>query len=290
MAEITAALVKQLREMTDSPMMECKKALVEADGDLEKAVDVLRTMGLAKAVKRSGRDTNEGTIGVYISDDAKLGALLELTCETDFVGTNAKFRTFAADLARVVAENDPADVDALLALPMGEGTVEAELMEMIHVIGENMKVNRFARIESSNGALASYVHHDGKHADIVEFALTNAATKDADAFKSFAHDVAMQVVASNPVSAKRDDVPKDVVDHEMEIYKAQAAESGKPEEIQEKMALGKLEKFYKDNVLTEQIFVKDSSLTISQLAQQVSKELSDTIAVERFVRFNFGEE
>ena len=155
MAQITAALVKQLREMTDSPMMECKKALVEAEGDLEKAVDVLRKMGVAKAVKRAGRDTNEGTIAAYISEDGRTGALLELTCETDFVGTNPKFCGFAADLAKVVAENDPADVDALKACAMGESTVDAELTEMIHVIGENMKVNRFKRVAVESGALSS---------------------------------------------------------------------------------------------------------------------------------------
>ena len=138
MAQVTAALVKQLREMTDSPMMECKKALVEADGDIEKAVDILRTMGVAKAVKRAGRDTNEGTIAIYIADDSKTGAILELTCETDFVGTNPKFTGFATDLAKVVAEFDPSDVDALKACPMANGTVADELTEMIHVIGENM--------------------------------------------------------------------------------------------------------------------------------------------------------
>ena len=143
MAQITAALVKQLREMTDSPMMECKKALVEADGDIEKAVDVLRTMGIAKAVKRAGRDTNEGTIATYVSEDGKTGAILELSCETDFVGTNPKFTGFAADLAKVVAEQNPADVEALKACPMNGETVDSALTEMIHVIGENMKVLRF---------------------------------------------------------------------------------------------------------------------------------------------------
>ncbi|MDO4537526.1 MAG: translation elongation factor Ts, partial [Coriobacteriales bacterium] len=138
MAKVTAAMVKQLRDMTDSPMMECKKALVEADGDIEKAVDVLRTMGLAKAVKRAGRDTNEGTIATFVSEDGKAGALLELTCETDFVGTNAKFCGFAADLAKVVVEQNPADVEALLGCEMNGNTVDDELKEMIHVIGENM--------------------------------------------------------------------------------------------------------------------------------------------------------
>ena len=289
MAQVTAALVKQLREMTDSPMMECKKALVEADGDIEKAVDILRTMGVAKAVKRAGRDTNEGTIATYVSEDSKLGAILELTCETDFVGTNPKFTGFALELAKVVAENDPADVDALKACAMGESTVEAELTEMIHVIGENMKIARFQRVTAEDGALGSYVHLGGKLADIVTFKLGKAETAAADEFKTFAHDVAMQVAAAAPVAARRDDVPADVIEHELAIYKAQAAESGKPEAIQEKMAQGRLEKYFKESVLTEQEFVKDSSLTIGQLAQNVGKSLGDTVEVMSFIRYTFGE-
>ena len=261
MAQVTAALVKQLREMTDSPMMECKKALVEADGDIDKAVDILR----------------------------KLGALLELTCETDFVGTNPKFTGFALDLAKIVAENDPADVDALKACAMGESTVDAELTEMIHVIGENMKVARFQRVTAEDGALGSYVHLGGKLADIVTFKLGKAETAANEQFKTFAHDVAMQVAAAAPVSARRDDVPADVIEHELAIYKAQAAESGKPEAIQEKMAQGRLEKYFKESVLTEQEFVKDSSLTISQLAKNVSKDVDDTIEVMSFVRYTFGD-
>ncbi len=289
MAQVTAALVKQLREMTDSPMMECKKALVEADGDIEKAVDILRTMGVAKAVKRAGRDTNEGTIATYVSDDAKVGAILELTCETDFVGTNPKFTGFAADLAQVVATSDPADVDALKACPMNGATVGEELTEMIHVIGENMKIARFQRVSAADGALGGYIHLGGKLADLVAFKLSDDTFAASAEFKTFAHDVAMQVAAAAPVAARRDDVPADVIDHELAIYKAQAAESGKPEAIQERMAQGRLEKYYKENVLTEQEFVKDGSLTIAQLAQKVSKTLGGQIEVVSFVRYTFGD-
>jgi len=256
MAQVTAALVKQLREMTDSPMMECKKALVEADGDIEKAVDILRTMGVAKAVKRAGRDTNEGTIAIYISDDSKTGAILELTCETDFVGTNPKFTGFATALAKVVADNDPSDVEALKACPMAGTTVADELTEMIHVIGENMKIARFQRVAVENGALSSYIHLGGKLADVCVFEF------------------------SNPETAQND---------EKAIYMAQAAESGKPEAIQERMAIGKLEKYYKEYILTEQVFIKDSSITISELAKKVSKSCGDSIAIKSFVRYNFGE-
>ena len=289
MAQITAAMVKQLREMTDSPMMECKKALVEADGDMDLAVDVLRKNGLAAAAKKAGRATNEGAIGAYVSEDAHAGALVEVACETDFVGSNPKFTGFAARVAQQVADTEPADVETLLASEMDGETVEAALTELIHVIGENMKITRFAVRKPQNGAISSYIHMGGKIGVLVEFAFEKPETASAEAFKTFAHDVAMQVAATAPICAVREDVPQDVIDHEVSIYKAQAAESGKPEAIQEKMAVGRLEKFYKGCVLTEQEFIKDSSMTINQYAAQVSKELGDTITVVGFDRLERGE-
>lgn len=286
--KITAAMVKQLREMTDSPMMECKKALVEADGDMDKAVDVLRTMGVAKAVKKAGRATNEGTIATYISEDGKTGAILELSCETDFVGENPKFTGFATQLAKVVAENDPADVDALKACPMNEGTVDSELIEMIHVIGENMKIGRFQRI-TAKGALASYIHLGGKLADVVAFDFGKPETAQADAFKTFAHDVAMQVAAAAPVSARREEVPEEIVEHEKSIYTAQAKESGRPEKFWAGIINGRLNKFYKESVLTEQEFIKNPDITIKKYAEDTSKAVDDNIVIEGFVRLNFGE-
>lgn len=228
MAQITAAMVKQLREMTDSPMMECKKALVEADGDMDAAVDVLRKNGLAKAAKKAGRETNEGAVAAFVSEDGKTGALLELSCETDFVGSNAKFTGFASKVAEVVATTEPADVDALLEKPMGEETVSSELTEMIHIMGENMKISRFAARKAENGALASYIHMGGKIGVLVEFAFEKAETAQAESFKTFAHDVALQVAAVAPICATRDQVPAETVEHEKQIYMAQAAESGKP--------------------------------------------------------------
>ena len=289
MAKITAAMVKQLREMTASPMMECKKALVEADGDIDLAVDVLRKNGLAKAAKKAGRETNEGAVAAYVSEDGKSGALLELSCETDFVGSNAKFTGFAKDVAQVVSETAPADVEDLLTKPMNGNTVSDELTEMIHIMGENMKIARFAARTVESGALSSYIHMGGKIGVLVEFAFDKAETASADAFKTFAHDVALQVAAAAPICAVREDVPADIVAHEKEIYIAQAAESGKPEAIQEKMAIGRLEKFYKGSVLNEQEFIKDSSLTIKKYAEQVSKELGDTIKVVAFDRLVRGE-
>ena len=289
--KITAALVKQLREMTDSPMMECKKALVETDGDIEAAVDVLRTRGLAAAAKKAGRETNEGTVGAYVSEDGTKGALVEVRCETDFVGTNPKFTGFAREVAAIVAEQNPSTTEELLALPMNGTTVQEELTELIHIIKENMKLGRFARREGN--AISSYVHLGGKIGVLAEFNLGKAETAAADEFKSFAHDVAMQVAAGAPavaICATRDQVPAEVVEHEKAIYKEQAAQSGKPENIQEKMAQGRLEKFYKQTVLCEQEFIKDSSMTISDYIEKTAKELDDQISVVGFERFVLGEE
>ena len=289
MAQITAAMVKELREMTGSGMMECKKALVEAEGDMDAAVDIMRKKGLAAAAKKAGRATNEGAVNAFVSEDAKTGALVEVSCETDFVASNPKFTGFIADVAKVAAEAKPATVEELLAAKMGAETVEAELTELIHVMGENMKIARFTVRSTEAGALSSYIHMGGKIGVLAEFGFEKAETAEAEAFKTFAHDVALQIAAAAPICAVREDVPADVVAHEKEIYMAQAAESGKPEAIQEKMAIGRLEKFYKGSVLTEQEFIKDSSMTIKAYAQKVSKELGDTIVVKGFDRLTRGE-
>ena len=289
MAQITAAMVKELREMTGSGMMECKKALVEAEGDMDAAVDIMRKKGLAAAAKKAGRATNEGAVNAFVSEDAKTGALVEVSCETDFVASNPKFTGFIADVAKEAAEAKPATVEELLAAKMGEETVEAELTELIHVMGENMKIARFTVRSTEAGALSSYIHMGGKIGVLAEFGFEKAETAEAEAFKTFAHDVALQIAAAAPICAVREDVPADVVAHEKEIYMAQAAESGKPEAIQEKMAIGRLEKFYKGSVLTEQEFIKDSSMTIKAYAQKVSKELGDTIVVKGFDRLTRGE-
>lgn len=289
MAQITAAMVKQLREMTDSPMMECKKALVAADGDMDAAVDVLRKNGLAAAAKKAGRETNEGAVAAYVSEDGTQGALAEVACETDFVASNPKFTGFVAKVAEAACANEPSDVDALKALEIDGETVDAGLTELIHVIGENMKIARFAVRKPASGAVSSYIHMGGKIGVLVEFSFEKPETASAEAFKSFAHDVAMQVAATAPIAAVREDVAQDVIDHEIEIYKAQAAESGKPEAIQEKMAHGRLEKFFKGFVLNEQEFIKDSSLTIKAYAEQVSKEVGDTVKIVAFDRLVCGE-
>ena len=286
MAEITAALVKELREMTGAGMMECKKALVEAEGELEKAVDVLRTRGLAAVAKKAGRATNEGTVMALVAEDGKAGALVELNCETDFVSMNEKFKAYAEKIARAALASKPADLDALKAAEIDGETVEAVVTDAIHVMGENTELRRFAVVEAD--AIASYIHGGGKIGVLVQFSV-DGIDPTADAFKTCGHDVAMQVAAAAPVAANRESVDPAVIEHEMSIYKAQAPESGKPEAIQEKIATGRLEKFYKENVLTEQEFVKNPDQSISEYVNGVAKELGGTIKVEGFVRFVMGE-
>ncbi len=286
MAAITAAMVKELREMTDAGMMECKKALVEADGDMDKAVDVLRTRGLAAAAKKVGRATNEGTVMTVVSDDATKGAVVELNCETDFVGMNDKFKAYAEKIARAALASNAQDVEALKAADAEGETVEDVLTDAIHTLGENMNLARVAVVEA--GAVSSYIHGGGKIGVLVTFDVDGIDPTSED-FQHYGRDVAMQVAAASPVAATRESVPADVVEHEKEIYKAQAAESGKPENIQEKMATGRLEKFYKESCLTEQVFVKNSDQTVTDYTNEVAKKLGGSIKITGFKRFMLGE-
>ena len=286
MAAITAAMVKELREMTDAGMMECKKALVEADGDMDKAVDVLRTRGLAAAAKKVGRATNEGTVMAIVSDDATKGAVVELNCETDFVGMNEKFKGYAEKIARAAMAANVEDVEALKAVDAEGETVEDVLTDAIHTLGENMNLARAAVVEA--GGVASYIHGGGKIGVLVTFDV-EGIDPASDEFQHCGRDVAMQVAAASPVSATRESVPAEVVAHEMEIYKAQAAESGKPENIQEKIATGRLEKFYKESCLTEQAFVKNPDQNVTQYTDECAKNLGGTIKVTGFKRFMLGE-
>ena len=292
MAEISASMVKELRACTGAGMMECKKALSEAEGDLESAVDILRTRGLAALAKKAGRATNEGTIAAFVSADSKVGVLVEVNSETDFVGRNAEFTGFAAELAEHIAAEAPADVENLLTQTVSSrGITVSELFgEKVSKLGENMGVARFAREEvRGNGAVSTYVHGGGKIGVIATFAFNNAETAADPAFQAFSKDVAMQVAASSPLKTNRDEIPADIVEHELSIYRAQAAESGKPEAIQQKMAEGRLEKYYKEVVLSEQVFVKNPDITVSQYAAQTGKAIGDTISIVGFDRFVLGD-
>ena len=286
MANITASMVKELREMTGAGMMECKKALAEADGDMDGAVDVLRTRGLAAVAKKAGRATNEGTVMALVSEDGKTGALVELNCETDFVGMNEKFKAYAETIARAAVANKPADLDALKASEIDGETVEAVVADCIHVMGENTQLARFATLEAD--AVCSYIHMGGKIGVLVSFAIEGVDTTAAE-FAQCGRDVAMQVAAVDPIATSREDVDPAVVEHEMGIYKAQAAESGKPEAIQEKMATGRLQKFYKEQCLVEQAFVKNPDQTVAEYVDSVAKQLGGSIKVTGFKRFALGE-
>lgn len=288
MAAITAAMVKELREATGAGMMECKKALTEADGDFDAAVDVLRTRGLAAAAKKAGRATNEGRVNAIV--EGKKGAVVQVNCETDFVALTDKFGAYVDTFTKAVIENDPADPAALLESEYEGEKVQDALTEAIHVIGENMQISNFKRLEvEGTGALVPYIHMGGKIGVLVSFSFNNEATAADEKFLAMGKDVAMQIAATNPVALDEESVPEDVREHEMSIYKAQAAESGKPENIQEKIATGRMKKFYKESCLVDQDFVKDPDQTVSSYIASVAKELGDEIKVVDFARIALGD-
>ncbi len=271
---ITAAMVKDLRTKTGAGMMDCKKALVEAEGDMEKAVDILREKGLSQAAKKASRVAAEGTVVFAMSDDKKVGALLEVNCETDFVGSNEDFRSLASAIAEQIIKVNPADVEALLASDMNGKTVKEQVTEAVAKIGENISVRRFTRYESADGAVYSYIHGGGKIGVLVEM------TGGDD---ELGKDVAMQVAAANPSYLNRTEVPQAELEHEKEVLAVEARNEGKPEKIIEKMVIGRINKYYKEVCLVDQEFIKDSDLTISKLLKSKGAE------VLRFTRYQLGE-
>lgn len=291
--EVSAKMVKDLRECTGAGMMDCKKALTEAGGDMDAAIDILRTKGLAALAKKAGRATNEGVIGGFVAENRLAGALVEVNCETDFVAINSDFKTFVSQIAAHVTEKAPADVEALLSQPFMDRpeTFEAVLGETVGRIGENIGVARFTRYEmkSDFGAVTIYIHGIGKIGVMIEVSASNADAATSEAFAALGRNLAMQVAAAAPIAVDREGIPHDVTSHEFAIYKAQAAESGKPEDIQVKMAEGRLEKFYKDAALLEQVYVKDSDITVRGYVDSISKDLGALIEVVRFERFVLGE-
>jgi elongation factor Ts len=255
MAEVTAGMVKALREKTDAPMMECKKALSEAAGDMVKAEEILRVKLGNKATKAASRVAAEGVCSIYISSDQKLGAILEVNCETDFVAKNDDFLAMSAALAKMVAEGNPADVDALSAMPMNGTTVDEARKALIGKVGENLSLRRFKRVEAA-GVLTSYVHGGAKVATLVD-------TTGGDTM--LAKDVAMHIAATKPKALDSSGVPAEDIAKERSVAEAKAAESGKPAEIVAKMVDGSIAKFLKEVSLLSQPFVKDDKQTIEQL-------------------------
>ena len=270
---ITADLVKQLREKTGAGMMDCKKVLTETDGDMEKAAELLRERGIAKAAKKSDRIAAEGLVAAYVSDDKKVGSVVEVNAETDFVAKNEEFRGFVADVARQVAEKNPANVEELLAQKYldTDRTVQEVLTKKIATIGENMSIRRFTRFESE-GLVESYIHGDGKIGVLVNF-------KSGD--ETLAKDVCMQIAAARPEYLNREAVPEDRVKKEMEILKAQAMNEGKPAEIAEKMVQGRIGKFYGEICLLDQEFVKDPSVKVGDLISSKGAEIVDYVRMEK---------
>ena len=287
MAAITAQIVKELREKTGCGMMDCKKALSETNGDMEKAIEFLREKGLATAAKKAGRIASEGLVTVSICDECKAGVVLEVNAETDFVAKNEEFRNFVASVATVILKKAPQDVEALLALEIEDGkSVDAALKEKIATIGENMNIRRFVRYE---GNLIGYVHGEGRIGVMVKFAVGNDAVCASEEFVSYAKNVAMQIAAINPAFLKREEVPTEVVEMEKEILMAQAINEGKPAAIAEKMVAGRIQKYYKENCLVEQEYVKNPDQTVKAYTEEVAKSLGTTIEIECFARLERGE-
>ena len=274
---ITAQEVNKLRQMTGAGMMDCKKALTEAEGDFEKAVDLLRKKGQKVSASRADRETKEGVVVTYVNEDSSEGIILSLTCETDFVAKNEEFGAFANEILNIAVKNNSQSVEDIHAVAYENITVGDKIVEMTGKIGEKIEISHFARVQGES--VVNYIHSNGKLGVLV--ALQNGkGTEVEEAGK----DVAMQIAAMNPVAVDKDGVDASVVEREIEVGKEQARAEGKPEEMLEKIALGKLNKFYKENTLLSQAFVKDNSLTIAQYLDKVSKGLT----VTEFKRISIG--
>ena len=286
---ISAKDVMELRKQTDCGMMECKKALTEADGNFEKAIEILRERGLATAAKKASRTAAEGMVYADYCPQCKVGVVIEVNAETDFVAKNDKFVDFVKKATKVIMEQNPADVEALMNCKMGDETVDQALKELILVIKENIKVRRFVRYE---GVCSAYVHGGGTHGILVNFETTNGI-EAKDEFVTYGKDIAMQVAAANPGYVDEASVPAEVVAKEKEIMLAQMAgdpkNANKPDAVKQKMIEGKIKKFFKENCLVDQEFVKDGDLSVAQYTAKVAKDLGGDIKIVKFTRFQKGE-
>ncbi len=281
----TAQDVKTLREKTGCGMMDCKKALTQADGNMDAAIDILREQGLAKQAKKASRIAAEGVAYAATNADATVGVVVEINSETDFVAKNDDFMSFVKTVADTIIEKNPADVDALSAEKAADSdmTVAELLQEKVLTIGENIKIRRFARYE---GAVATYIHAGGKIGVMVNFE-TDVAGKEG--FTEYGKDIAMQIAAVNPSYLQKSDVPDEVIEHEKAIMTEQVINEGKPEAIAQKIVLGKIGKYYEENCLVNQAFVKDNKMTVEQYTAKVAKDLGGSIKILGFVRFEKGE-
>ncbi len=281
----TAKDVMALRERTGCGMMDCKKALTQTDGDMDKAIDVLREQGLAKAAKKASRIAAEGVAYACTNDDNTVGVALEVNAETDFVAKNADFQAFVKTVAETVMNENPSDVDELLTkTAVGTDMTVADLLrEKIQTIGENIIIRRFKRYE---GNVATYIHAGGKIAVMVKF---DTDVADKDGFKVYAKDIAMQVAAAAPSYLNKEQVPAETIEHEKKIMTEQVVNDGKPAAIAEKIVMGKIGKYYEENCLVNQVFVKDNKMKVDGYTAQTAKALGGYINIVDYVRFEKGE-
>jgi len=281
---VTAAQVNELRKKTGAGMMDCKKALVEANGDMQKAIEILRKKGAAVAAKRAEKSANEGLILTKVADDKKSAAIVEVNCETDFVAKSEDFVSFAQVVLDEVYIKKPASVEELLN---DSASTKSKLDEVLGKVGEKIEISRFANENDSGGMLEDYIHPGSKLGVLVKFSEVGDGT---DELSTLAKDVAMQIAAMNPICVKREEVPKDTVEREMDIYKELARKEGKPENILEKIAQGRLNKFYQENVLIEQAFIKDNSKTVGELLKEFNSKHNSLVKISLFHRFHLGDE
>jgi len=272
MAKITAAEVNKLRKQTGAGMMDCKKALVESDGDFEKAIDYLRKKGQKVAAKRSDRDAAEGVVLSKVSADNAFGAVVMLNCETDFVAKNAEFVAFTQKIMDAAIENKAKSADELKAITIDGRSVEELVTDQVGKIGEKIEIGDYRSLEGAY--VKTYIHPGNRLATVVEM------SKIVDGIDEIAKDIAMQVAAMNPVALNKESIPQDVIDRELEIAKDQIRQEGKPENMIEKISMGKLNKFFKENTLLSQAFIKDSKITVEAYAKQADKDLT----VSNFLR------
>lgn len=290
MAAVTSAMVKELRERTNAGMMDCKKALMASDGDMDKAIDWLREKGLAQAAKKASRIAAEGVVTQYVTPCGCTGVIAEINCETDFVAKTDNFQNFANNVAKHIAMANPADLDELMSQKFVDDeskTISDLVSEATVAIGEKISVRRFARYQTE-GVVSTYIHMGGKVGVMVEVA-TDEKGKDSDEVKAFAHDLALQIAAAKPEAVRREKVDTTKLEKEKEIQRAKALEAGKPEKIVDRIVEGQIEKYYKEICLLDQQFVKDGDKTIKGLMAEVAKSVGCTLDIVRYARFERGE-
>jgi elongation factor Ts len=287
---ITAQLVKELREKTNAGMMDCKRALEETNGDFDAAITLLREKGIAKAVKKADRVANEGTITARVSACGKSGIILEVNCETDFVSKNDNFQGLIKSLADALIESPAADLESASTVMVDGLSVEDSLKAKITEIGENLLFRKYVRYEAQGeGAIASYIHMGGRVGVLVELGATSPETANKEGFKELVKDITLHIAALSPRGLAAEDISTELVAAEESIYRAQLSEQGKPEAMFDKIIPGMLKKFFAENCLLEQGFVKDPNITVKALLEAKSKELGDTVTLRRYVRFGLGE-